>query len=370
MYRLRYDIFTKDQSKFVAVADHDQKTLVDSLDAVSEHFAVRRRGEFVASLRMLYGADRMSQEMARNLALAQFAHIDPGKISFTGRLFVLSAYRRSRALFLLLQHCYRIARERDTKLDFIFCNPHLVSMYEQLGYRRYGDCFEDPNLGFQVPLILIVEDVAHLEAIRSPFLSEAGKYPSDSRLADWFKTTFPEYDHFVSPISVGADRFMELMSDKLNDADVGLLRGMDQDERESLIAATRHLEVGAGTRVIRKGDFGKELYLILDGVAEARLPQKRDSLVLATFGRGDIFGDMALVSARPRSADVVAQTPLEVMYFDDDNLNRLVKMQPALAAKLLYNLSRILAQRLENTSHQALHFSEDLQAQGEALLGL
>lgn len=370
VYRLRYDIFTADQAKFVSVADHDRRTLIDDLDAASEHYAVKRQGDVVASLRMHYRADMMSEAMIENLALADFAHIDRDKMSFSGRLFVLAAHRRTRALILLLQNCYRVARERGAKLDVIFCNPHLVSLYEQLGYRRYRDCFEDTNLGFQVPLVMIYDDLAHFEAVRSPFLSVARNFPAGSDLADWFKEIFPEYGHFVSPITAGAERFMEIMSEKICDTDSGLLHGMDPEERDVLIASTMHLEVAAGTRVIRKGDFGKELYLILDGVAEARLPRERGDVVLATFGNGDIFGEMALISARPRSADVVARTPLEVIYFDDDKLGRLVKFQPAIAAKLLYNLSRILTQRLENTTHQVLDLKEGELSGSEALSAL
>jgi CRP-like cAMP-binding protein/predicted GNAT family N-acyltransferase len=351
LYRLRYDIFTKEQSKYVGIADHGRKMLMDGLDPVAEHFAVSRQSEPVASLRILYGADKATPAMVRNLSLDKFGHLEPDEVSFCGRLFVLPAYRGSTALFHLIQHCYRASRERGTRIDFIFCNPHLVRMYEQLGYRRYRPYFEDPNLGFQIPLVLIVGDTDHFKAVRSPLQMTARKLPSDAALAHWFKQTFPEYRSFVSPLTVGAGRFMEIMSGKIS-GDVGLMSGLDEAERNLLVAATTHLEVAAGTKLIRKGDLGKELYLILEGVAEVRASREDGDLLLATLGRGDVFGEMSLLTTRPRSAEVIAQTGLEVIFFDDDTLNKLMKVQPALAAKLLHNLCRTLAERLETTSGQ------------------
>lgn len=360
IYHLRYEIFTRDQAKFLTIADHDQKMLVDQLDTVAEHFIVQRRGTIIASLRVIHGVEKLHEQMAQNLDLSRFDHIDPSKISISGRLFVVDEHRKSRALFALLKHCYRLGRDHDIKFDFLYCNPHLVPFYEQLGYRRYKDCFEDQHLGFQVPLVQVLDDVEHFERVRSPFRAEARKRPSDQKLATWFKETFSEYNNFVSPLSVGAGRFMEIMSDKLAHADAGLMQDLDEDERALLIESSNHLYVASGVKLIREGDFGKELYLILDGVAEARASRMQKSLVLATFGKGDVFGEMALVSSRRRSADIIALTPLEVAYFDDDSLKRLIQRQPAIAAKVLYNLSRILAERLERTSYQALNLSGNL----------
>lgn len=355
LYRQRYDIFIEEQSKFGAIADHQRKLLVDALDPVAEHFAVFRHGEPVASLRIVYGADKVPPALRRNLSLDRFGHLMPDQFAFCGRLFVLPDYRRSVALFLLVQHCYRVSRDRGVRADFIFCNPHLVRMYEQLGYRRYRPHFEDSDhldLGFQIPLVLLLGDIDHLKTVRSPLYMSARKLPADRGLSDWFEQTFPEYRSVVSPVIVGADRFMEIMSGKISQGDVGLMAGLDDAERNALVAATTHLEIPAGTKLIRKGDFGKELYLILEGVAEVRAPREEGSLLLATLGRGDVVGEMAPLTSRPRSADVVAQTDLEVVFFDDDDIARLVKGQPALAAKLLHNLCRILAERLETTSTQ------------------
>src|SRR5262249_6196825 len=158
----------------------------------------------------------------------------------------------------------------------------------------------------------------HFKAIGSPFSMLAENLPSDPDLSAWVKATFSEWCALVSPISVGAERFVEILSGKINAYRVGVLHALKDSEHATLLATMTHLEIAAGTKLSRKGDWGKELSLIIEGVAEVRMPRGDSSLLLATLGRGDIFGEMSFVSTRPRSADVIAHTPLEVIYFDDD----------------------------------------------------
>jgi len=70
------------------------------------------------------------------------------------------------------------------------------------------------------------------------------------------------------------------------------------------------------------------------------------------MGRGNVFGEMSVITARPRSADVVAQTPLEVAFIDRSSLMKLMKGQPAIACKLLFNLCRLMAERTQSREGQ------------------
>lgn len=69
----------------------------------------------------------------------------------------------------------------------------------------------------------------------------------------------------------------------------------------------------AGAVIIRQGDPGDKFYLIRNGVVEVTVDQgKPTERILAELKEGEFFGEMALLTGEPRSATVVARTPLEV----------------------------------------------------------
>lgn len=63
---------------------------------------------------------------------------------------------------------------------------------------------------------------------------------------------------------------------------------------------------------------------------------------------------MSVLTGNVRSSDVVTVSPTEVIFFDRASVNRLVKGKPEVAARLLLNLGRILAERLEMMSRERL----------------
>ena len=69
------------------------------------------------------------------------------------------------------------------------------------------------------------------------------------------------------------------------------------------------LDIAAGQSLIREGQAGRELFLIVDGQAVVSL---RDE-VLATVGAGEFVGEMTLFERLPRSATVTALTPMRVL---------------------------------------------------------
>ncbi len=87
----------------------------------------------------------------------------------------------------------------------------------------------------------------------------------------------------------------------------------------------------AGEFVVRDGDPGDELFVILDG--EARVERKGSAL--ATFGTGDFFGEIAVFDGRPRSADVVAATRLRTLSISRDLIREALMREPRAAWAML-----------------------------------
>ena len=352
IYSLRYKIFTQEQHKFINSADHEHGILKDALDDKAVHLCVAKDGEIIGAMRQLRGRHHISPSLMKNLNLDLFSEYENDAFSFSGRLFIMPEYRGSRALLNLLCEIYAKSRVAGVLVDILFCNPFLVKLYEQLGYRRYCPYFQDADLGFQIPMVLMTDDVVHLERIRSPFASLAKKWPSDLSHGEWFHKKFAQYETFVTPVTMSSDDFSAFLSTKINRNDIPLLDGFSEIEAQDFIQSSTHFKLQPETHLIRCGDMGQELYLILDGVAEVCREQTGSAgkVILSTLGRGDVFGEMSVLASRPRSADVVAKTELEVVFIDQMTLKRFIKVKPDMAAKLLYNLSQTLVERLEVTS--------------------
>jgi CRP-like cAMP-binding protein len=107
------------------------------------------------------------------------------------------------------------------------------------------------------------------------------------------------------------------------------------------------LQGSTQTRIVRKGDLGEELFVILKGIAEARITADGHSKLLGTMGSGDVFGEMSVFTRLPRSADVIAQTDLELIYFDRSMLEKLLVSNPQIGGRVLLNLCRVLSERFQ-----------------------
>jgi CRP-like cAMP-binding protein len=96
-------------------------------------------------------------------------------------------------------------------------------------------------------------------------------------------------------------------------------------------------EVHAKTRQVlaREGDIGREFYVIVDG--SASVEQAGDHI--ATLQRGDFFGEMALVDGKPRSATVVATTPMTLYVFDPREFFSMLDAFPPVSRKILTTLA-------------------------------
>jgi CRP-like cAMP-binding protein len=98
--------------------------------------------------------------------------------------------------------------------------------------------------------------------------------------------------------------------------------------------------------VVKQGDAGNGMFLILQGELRARVMVGDKETILATFGPGDFFGDMSLFDQGPRSADVIANVDSTVLKISDVAFNRLTREAPALATPFLQATARTLAARI------------------------
>ena len=347
VYAFRYDVFVAEQGKRISHADHLKKLLVDPIDAVADQICVAdNTGAMIGSLRAVRGLQNATQSMWRNYSLEEFATYPPEKFSFTGRLFVLPERRGSAALMHLLRKVYQCGRVSGVTIDFIFCTPSLVALYQQLGYRRYRSAFEDPDLGFQIPMVLIANDEEHLKRVRSPFVQWMSEFENSDVEGNWLRRAYTQYANDVSALISDQALFFSYLGRVLSEKPKGVLQDLSVDEIGLLYKEGSIFSCSAGDRILRKGDPGAEMFVLLKGAAEVVIANDGQSRVLGTVGEGDALGEMALVTNAPRIADVVAVCECDLIALTERAIDRLVKSEPVLMCKFFRNMSRGLAERL------------------------
>jgi CRP-like cAMP-binding protein len=123
---------------------------------------------------------------------------------------------------------------------------------------------------------------------------------------------------------------------------------LSPEELQSLADETTIRIYMPGEAVVHQGDKGSELFFILDGDAEVRVGNGPQS-VLATLHPLQFFGEMSLLTGEARSATIVAQTRLEVLVLNKENMSNLFNTNPLLVERM----SAVLVKRqTELVAHQ------------------
>jgi len=123
--------------------------------------------------------------------------------------------------------------------------------------------------------------------------------------------------------------------------------GAELIERLASYAHTR--TVAAGTTIFAKGDVGASLFAVCAGTVKIsnRSLDGKDAL-FNLINVGEIFGEIALLDGRPRTADALAMTDCELMVIDRREFVPLVQGRPDVALKMI----EVFCARLRHTSEQ------------------
>lgn len=177
LYRFRYSIYVEEMGKPMPGVNHLQRALHDASDDTATHLAAYSDGHIVGSLRIIWGADNLPEAYADWYSLADFHAIPRECMTFTGRMMVAASLRRGSTATALAVSAYQLGCQRGSRLDFIHTTHPLLGYFARLGYCRYRPEFIDPQLGPRTPMLLRLQDHAHLEQCRSPFLTVLPPHP-------------------------------------------------------------------------------------------------------------------------------------------------------------------------------------------------
>jgi CRP/FNR family transcriptional regulator len=144
--------------------------------------------------------------------------------------------------------------------------------------------------------------------------------------------------HPSAPPALGKDRIPLL-------AGIPLFEGLSRRHLGRLAKLAGEARFREGAMMVQAGRPGLAFHVILEGrarVVHGVLPTGR---TIVRLGPGDYFGELALLDGGPRSASVVADTPVTTMRLPRGEFRRILRSEPDIALKLLQGLATRLRDR-------------------------
>lgn len=136
-------------------------------------------------------------------------------------------------------------------------------------------------------------------------------------------------------------------------------RGLNKDELIIVESILNITNLNKGEILFSAGDEGDELYLVINGEIDIRLPTtKHHYKRLATYGAGTYFGELSLLKPGKRVADAVATFPTKLMSLNRETFEKLRTEYPGLAQGILMNLAEIQVEHQRWSADEIQRLSE------------
>ena len=128
---------------------------------------------------------------------------------------------------------------------------------------------------------------------------------------------------------------------------ISAFHAFTDEEVERCLARSNVIECAAGHRILKTGNTARNIFVVLDGTLEARDGEQ----VIGVIRTGEVFGEMAFLLERPRTHHVyAASNSVRVLSLSEHTIRSMIGDDPTVAAKLLFNISKMLAVRILKAS--------------------
>jgi serine/threonine protein phosphatase PrpC/CRP-like cAMP-binding protein len=131
-------------------------------------------------------------------------------------------------------------------------------------------------------------------------------------------------------------------------ANMPLFSRLSERELLRVMQAVQVRECKDGDVIIREGDKGDELFIVLEG----KVRVSRGDQTLTHLGPGEHVGEMALIRSAPRSASVTAVGPAELIAIRRADFFEILRREHEVAVKMLWQFLGVLADRLDHTNSE------------------
>jgi CRP/FNR family transcriptional regulator, cyclic AMP receptor protein len=118
-----------------------------------------------------------------------------------------------------------------------------------------------------------------------------------------------------------------------------LFAHVSKRQLEQIAQIADEIDLREGKEMTKQGSRGREFFVLLEGNADVKKNGRR----INTLGPGDFFGEIALVSDTPRTASVIATSPVRALVITDRSFKRLMTDSPEIQERVLSALAARLA---------------------------
>jgi hypothetical protein len=212
--------------------------------------------------------------------------------------------------------------------------------------------YDDSAVSYEVKFF--IRDYGDIEQIRERFMTRVWYAAKRNNLSIPFPIRTVYNFHGPTSQQKGiAKKFSESM--EAIPAYVPLNREQQSVSPASSGIALQHF--AAGEKVIRQGQVGNELYIIVTGQAlMSTRSENGDDLELLSLRNGEFFGEMGLFSGEPSVVTISASNDLEVMKISAAVVNQMIDRQPSFAREIgqILEIRRLAIQETTQAHHQSL----------------
>jgi len=127
---------------------------------------------------------------------------------------------------------------------------------------------------------------------------------------------------------------------------IKILADLSEEQLESFVKFMEIEPVRQFTEVVRQGQTGDAMFLVLEGELRVRMMISGKETTIVTLSPGEFFGEICIFDHGPRSADVIANKDSVLLKVSAANFQRLLLEAPKLAAPFLYAMGKSLTARI------------------------
>ncbi len=349
VFRFRYDIYVEEMGRYRGVADHVNRLFSEPEDDTARIFYAGREGVVVGTGRITWGGD--GPFPARQIAhyqLEPFLAELPADAIAVGERGMVAAHLRGTDVFERIGDALReFVQGHRVQLVFGACEPHLLSLYLGQGHRTYAKRnINSPESGYLIPIVTVAEDIEYLRRIGAPRLDRLKDFGDDARVPECVERLITHGGGVTSERLTAAPAYWEEVDTairELAENRVSALDGLTEAEALRCLGRSNIIECRAGDRVLKQGGVARNMFVVLDGTLEVRQGDK----LLRVLSPGEVFGEIAFLLERPRTADVYAATDdVRILSLSETTMRKMIDNDSEVAARLMINIAKILCFRI------------------------